>query len=114
MGFYGVGWDMTVSPYRFDVGYDLHASCGLDQRDVYVCERTPIQRVPLTSVPGRWLLDAYLGSDREARERAYTAAVAVVEADATQALAALTALDAPSLTSKKTGRWRRKQQRRAH
>jgi hypothetical protein len=33
MSLYGVEWDMKVGSYRFDVGYDMHASCGLDQRD---------------------------------------------------------------------------------
>ena len=60
MSFYGVEWDLTVDAYRFDVGYDRDAPCGLNQRSVYVCERIPIQRMPLESVSGQWLLDAYL------------------------------------------------------
>jgi hypothetical protein len=114
MSFYGVEWDPKVGSYRFDVGYDRDAVCGLDQRDVYVCERTPIQRVPLKSLSGRWLLDAYQGADRQERVHAYAAAVAQVETDAALALAArpTPAPDAPS-AKPKTGRWQRKKQRRA-
>jgi hypothetical protein len=111
MSFYGVEWDLTVDAYQFDVGYDRDAPCGLNQRTVYVCERIPIQRVPLESVSGRWLLDAYLGADRDTRQRAYASAVAQVESDSAVALVAL-APDAP-LLSKKTGRHRRRMQRRA-
>jgi hypothetical protein len=111
MSFYGVEWDLTVDVYRFDVGYDRDAPCGLNQRSVYVCERIPIQRVPLESVSGRWLLDAYLGADHDTRQRAYAAAVAQVESESAVALAAL-APDTP-LLSKETWRHRRRMQRRA-
>jgi hypothetical protein len=117
MSFYGVEWHMQMGGLRFEVGFDSGAACGLEEREICVRERTPIERIPLASIPGRWLLDAYVGDDRETRTGAYTAAVAQVEADYARALAELAAASpAPPATAtpsaRKQGRRRRKEQRR--
>lgn len=116
MTFHAVEWNAHYGPYRFEVWFDSGNECGLEQRDVYVRERTPIERVPLTSVPGRLLLTAYRGADRAAREVAFGEAVAQVEAQFAPALqtpAQASALAQPPAQQDKAQRRRKKKQRRA-
>src|SRR5216683_6516852 len=89
MSFYDVEFEMRLDDDRFEVWFDAGNECGLNQRDVYVCARTPIERVPLHSVSGRHLLRAYQGADRAARERAFAAAVTQLEAEFAPAVQAL-------------------------
>jgi hypothetical protein len=81
-----VEWRLDVGPFQFEIWFDLGAACGLNQRDVWVRERLPIEQTPLNSLPGRVLLDAYSGADREERERAFAADVATVEAEYARAI----------------------------
>jgi hypothetical protein len=80
MTLYDMEWKVQHGAYRFEIWFDSGNECGLDQRDVFVRERTPIERVPLKSIPGRRLLAAYRGADRAAREAAFAEAVAQLEA----------------------------------
>ncbi len=116
MTLYDVEWKAQYGPYRFEVWFDTGNECGLDQRDVYVRERTPIERVPLTFFPGRRLLAAYRGADRAAREAAFADAVAQVEAQfapAFETLARAAAAQPPAQQDKKQRRQREKQRRAA-
>lgn len=76
MTLYGVEWTFTVGDYRFEIGFDSGNECGLDQRDVYVSRRVPIQPVDLALFTGSRLLAAYRGPDGEDRRRAFDDEVA--------------------------------------
>lgn len=76
MTLYGVEWTFKAGDYRFEIGFDSGNECGLDQRDVYVSERVPIQSIDLATLPGPQLLAAYRGSDGEERRRVFDAEMA--------------------------------------
>lgn len=82
MTLYGVEWTFTVGDYRFEIGFDSGNECGLDQRDVYVSRRVPIQSVDLALFTGSRLLAAYRGPDGEERRRAFDDEVAQARARA--------------------------------
>jgi len=67
MTLYGVEHTFIIEDYQFQIGYDSGNECGLDQRDVEVSRRLRLDEIDLSTLPGRSLLEAYAGLDREAR-----------------------------------------------
>ncbi len=64
MSIYGTEEKLNIGNYQFEVIYDSGNGCGLDQRDVWVAERTPFEIVALREIPVKHLLTAYCGMNQ--------------------------------------------------
>lgn len=71
---YGVEHTFIIGDYQFQIGYDSGNECGLDQRDVAASRRLQLDEIDLSTLPGRCLLEAYAGPDREVRLIAWRSA----------------------------------------